>query len=156
MARLSPAELYEDITTNASPKYKPWHRVTYVDLEDIYALLDYYPAVVAEVNALDNAKESVDNELHYLVEVTPLPKRAHKNKLSKLPRKYTRLTKKLEDIEYTLEWRRSHTGRYIHYIDPNKGPPGVFFVTKHGRKDNDLTEADRLFLDLHRVTERST
>jgi hypothetical protein len=138
MARLSPAELYENHYPDASPFAKPWHKVTYVTTKDNFALSDYVTAVVSEVNALANAKQLVNNDLQYLVGVTQMPQRAHKNKLRKLLRKYTCLTKNLEDIEYTLQSHTRHTGHYINNTDPNKGLPGVFFVTKHGSKDNDL------------------
>jgi hypothetical protein len=150
---MTPAELFEDNYPNASPKCKPWHRATYVDAKDNAALFDYYPAVVDEVNALDRDFTFVDNKLLYLTEVILMPKCTQKNTLRKMLLKFTRLTKERADIEYTMEWRRRHTGHYMHNSDPNKAPPGVFFVTKHGREDDDLTEDDRIFLDLYRTTE---
>ena len=153
MARMTPAELYEDNWPNASPLCKPWYQDKYVDARDNATLTDYYPAVVDEVNSLERDLTFIDNELRYLTEVLPMPKRSQKKKLRKMLRDFTRLTKERADIEYTMEWRRRHTGHYMHNSDPNKASAGVFFVTKKGREDDDLTKGDRLFLDLYRVTE---
>ncbi len=66
MARMTPAELYEDNYPNASQLCKPWYRATYADARDNAALFDYYQAVVDKVNALDQDLTFIDNELCYL------------------------------------------------------------------------------------------
>ena len=127
--------------------------VTYIDPEHNEILTDYHLAVIDEVNCLDRDSLFVDNSLRHLTERTPMPKRSQKNKLRKMLREFTRLTKERSDIEYTLEWRRRHTGRYMQNSYPNKYPPGVFFVTKRGRENHNLAKGDKLFLGLHRTTE---
>lgn len=150
---MTPAELYEDNYPSPSPMCKPWHMATYVDPEHNEILAEYRLAVIDEVNSLDRDLLFVDNSLRLLTERAPMPKRSQKKKLRKMLREFTSLTKERADIEYTLEWRRRHTGGYMHNSDPNKGPPGVLFVTKKGREDDYLTRGDDLFLDLHRTTE---
>ena len=66
MARMTPAELYEDNWPNASPLCKPWYQDKYVDARDNATLTDYYPAVVDEVNSLERDLTFIDNELRYL------------------------------------------------------------------------------------------
>ena len=152
MARMTPAELYEDNYPGPSPVCQPWRMIKYVDPAHNEVLLDYFPAVVDEVNYLAKDKTYIENELTVLTEVTPMPKRNQKKKLRESLSRFTRLTKQIEDIEYTIEWRRRHTGGYMKNSDPNKRPAGVFYVSDHGRRDERLTEGDRLFLDLDRTT----
>ncbi len=120
----------------------------YVDPEHNKILSDYRSAVVNEVYALAREKMKVVDSLDILTNSTPMPKRSEKNKLCMMLRNFTHLYKKFSDIEYTLEWRRRHTGLHMQNSYPNKYPPGIFFVTKRGRENENLIKGDKLFLGL--------
>lgn len=132
-----------------------WHTVQLADPTHTKTLVKYHAAVVEEIRMLNIDSKQVDRELVReevaLRFLTPSPKIAHKNKVRKIQHKIARLYKTWKNIEDTMEWRRLHTGRYIHNTDPNKAQHRVLYVTKYGRMEDDLTKGDLHFLDLHRT-----
>jgi hypothetical protein len=149
MARMTSAELYRINDLPASPWCRFWKMNMYVDPEHNKILSDYRNAVIEEINSLHRMRMDVVNSLQVLTKHTKMPNRSQKNKLRKMLREFTRLYKKYSDIEFTLEWRRRHTGLYMKNIYPNKYPPGIFFITNHGRENDNLAKGDELFLGVH-------